>query len=128
MSPTVTPAAALCCALRCVGDDMSSATAATVSNRLVRRFIVRSSNAWSADRRVGKAKRAHRFVFSFHRWARRFAPCPPYTHSLRQRIGPQLELDHLAGRALAAFDVIRRATRIGRPQASAFQPTVGSIL
>src|SRR5262249_26244201 len=59
--------------------------------------------------------------------------CPPYihthisSHSLGQRIGPQLELHHLAGRALAAFDVIGRAARIGRPQTFAFPASIWII-
>src|SRR5262249_738015 len=56
--------------------------------------------------------------------------CPPYTRPItlpRQRIRPQLELHHLAGRALAAFDVIGRAPRIGRPQAFALPAAIGII-
>src|SRR5262249_43923628 len=116
LSPTVTPTGALCCALTCVDEDKSSApsaTAATLSNRLVPRFMVRSSRqqnvAW-AKRSVPTALLCS--IASAGTALRAFAQ--PYTHftptdhSLGKRIGPQLELHDLAGRAFAAFDVIGR--------------------
>src|SRR5688572_12833058 len=45
----------------------------------------------------------------------------------RQRIRPQLEMQHLAGGALAGFSVERRARREGGPQPFAFPARVGIV-
>src|SRR5262249_49526905 len=81
LSPTLTPAGAVCCALRSVDEDSSSApseTAASVRSKPALRFIVRSSNA------LGRSR--HQFSAPADRGAAGISPClavrspapPPY--------------------------------------------------
>src|SRR5262245_45021423 len=47
--------------------------------------------------------------------------------SPRQRVGAELEFQHLAGLPLAAFDMIRRAAGVGRPDPAALPATIGIV-